>query len=305
MIHLRRLVLLLAVVAWAVISLPVGGSSSAPPWRTLAISGTPIELAFRALQPGEAVGATLRDDPTVRKVVLRFLDQSWTLAPSAQGGRPFALLGIDLNVKPGPYPMTIRVVRPDGQVESFSSEITVEPREFPSTRLSVAPAMLVPPPEEQERVKREQELVGAVLRVVSPEWLAEGPFISPLADYEPYPNFGQRRIYNNSVASTHVGVDIGAPWGAPAKASNAGRVVLASNLYLSGYTVIIDHGLGVFTYYCHFAKLQVKRGDLVRKGEVIALVGTTGRSTGPHLHWSLRIGPYRVDPFSLVALPIR
>jgi murein DD-endopeptidase MepM/ murein hydrolase activator NlpD len=143
-----------------------------------------------------------------------------------------------------------------------------------------------------------------VLRVVSPDWLATGSFESPLPGREPFPNFGQRRIYNKSSRSTHTGVDIAAPSGTPVRASNSGRVVLAGRLYLSGYTVIIDHGLGLFSYYGHFSKLRVKRGDLVRKGEVIADVGTTGRSTGPHLHWSLRLLDSRVDPFSLIALPL-
>jgi murein DD-endopeptidase MepM/ murein hydrolase activator NlpD len=70
------------------------------------------------------------------------------------------------------------------------------------------------------------------------------------------------------------------------------------------WTVIIDHGHGVFTYCCHFDKLLVKRGDAVKKGQVIAEVGSTGRSTGPHLHWSARILSARVDPFSLAALPL-
>jgi len=80
--------------------------------------------------------------------------------------------------------------------------------------------------------------------------------------------------------------------------------VLASNLYLSGETVIIDHGRGVFTFYCHFSKILVKRGDLVKRGQPIARVGNTGRSTGPHLHWAVRIRDVRVDPFSLVDLPL-
>jgi murein DD-endopeptidase MepM/ murein hydrolase activator NlpD len=99
-------------------------------------------------------------------------------------------------------------------------------------------------------------------------------------------------------------VDIAAPRGTKAAAPNSGRIVLANKLYYSGWTVIIDHGRGVFTYCCHFDKLLVKRGDVVRKGQAIAEVGSTGRSTGPHLHWSARILAARVDPFSLAALPL-
>ena len=160
------------------------------------------------------------------------------------------------------------------------------------------------PPEEAERIEREAALVASVLSVVSPEWLGTGPFTTPLPEGEPFPNFGQRRLYNNDVASVHSGVDISAPAGTPARAANSGRVVLAANLYYSGNTVIIDHGLGVFTYYGHFSKILVKRGQPVKKGEVIAEVGSTGRSTGPHLHWSVRVLDSRVDPFSLAALPL-
>jgi murein DD-endopeptidase MepM/ murein hydrolase activator NlpD len=88
------------------------------------------------------------------------------------------------------------------------------------------------------------------------------------------------------------------------RASNAGKVVLASHLYLSGKTVIIDHGQGVFSLYCHFSRILVKRGVTVKKGALIGKIGNTGRSTGPHLHWAFKIFDSRVDPYSLVCLPI-
>jgi murein DD-endopeptidase MepM/ murein hydrolase activator NlpD len=79
---------------------------------------------------------------------------------------------------------------------------------------------------------------------------------------------------------------------------------MASHLYFGGKTVILDHGQGVFTSYGHMSRLLVKRGDIVAKGTVIGLIGSTGRSTGPHLHWSVRVGGARVDPRSLLALPL-
>jgi len=247
--------------------------------------------------------AKLGNDPGVRRVVLRFLGQVRTLEPAEGGGLPFGLFGLDLALEPGPRRLEVKIERSDRSSESLAREIIIEPKEFPSTRLRVSPKMIAPPPEEQERIKREQELVAAVLGTVTPDWLAEGAFVSPLEGFEPLPNFGQRRIYNEAVSSVHAGVDIGAPSGTPVRAPNGGRIVLASHLYFSGWTVIIDHGRGVFTYVCHFSEVLVKRGEAVRKGDVIARVGSTGRSTGPHLHWSVRIGPKRVDPFSLAALP--
>jgi murein DD-endopeptidase MepM/ murein hydrolase activator NlpD len=118
------------------------------------------------------------------------------------------------------------------------------------------------------------------------------------------PNFGEKRIYNNVPRSSHSGIDIAAPFGSPARASNSGRVVLARDLYFSGKTVIIDHGLGLFTYYCHFSRLKVSRGEAVEKGSVIALTGSTGRSTGPHLHWGVRLHGSRVDPAALLGLEL-
>jgi len=90
--------------------------------------------------------------------------------------------------------------------------------------------------------------------------------------------------------------------GQPIKAANHGRVVLASNLYFSGNTVIIDHGLGLFTVYCHMSKLLVKRGAMTDRGQVIGLAGSTGLSTGPHLHWAAKINQARVDPLALLEI---
>jgi murein DD-endopeptidase MepM/ murein hydrolase activator NlpD len=282
----------------------MAAAAGRPAGQKLVVPGIPVEIVARSFQPGEVLLAQLADDPSVRRVVIRFLGQSLTLEPAGPGGTPFGLFGLDLGLKPGTSTLTLKAEWKDGRVASSTQEVVLEPKEFPSTRLRVAPEMVTPPAEEAERIRREQELVAEVLRLASPDWLAEGGVVSPLEAFEPYPNFGQRRIFNDAAPSIHTGVDIGAPWGTPVKAPGAGRVVLASQLYVSGWTVIIDHGRGVFSYTCHYASILVKRGDLVRKGQVIARVGTTGRSTGPHLHWSIRVGPNRVDPFSLVALPL-
>jgi len=104
--------------------------------------------------------------------------------------------------------------------------------------------------------------------------------------------------------STHSGVDISAPYGSPVRAANSGKVVLARELYFSGKTVILNHGLGLYTYYCHFSKIKVKLGDIVKKGDAVGLVGSTGRSTGPHLHWGVKVQDSRVDPLALLILPL-
>jgi len=295
-----RLGLFIAVVIPAAL---VFGKKSTPPIQSLLIPSVPVELFFRSLQPGEVILAVAKDDPSIKGIVLRLQNQIRRIEFDG-GGPPLALLGLDVAAKAQSCVLEITTEHPDGSAETYRQDLIIGAKEFPKKNFFVAQNMLAPPAAEAERVKREAALVAAVLNVVSPKWLASGNFLSPLPDYEPYPNFGQRRVYNKTTTSTHAGVDIAAPLGTPVKAANGGRVVLAGRLYLSGNTVIIDHGLGVFTYYCHFSKLLVKRGDIVKKGDLIAKVGNTGRSTGPHLHWSLRILNSRVDPFSLVALPL-
>lgn len=276
------------------------------PFRTIEPAQAPLVIIFRSLQPGEVLLVRLKEDESVKRVALTLGDQARVLEPAAADspGSPQALLGIDMGMKPQTLVLKAKIERREGPAASVEIPLLIELRKYPSTRLDVAPAMANPPAKEMETIRRESILVADVLSMVSPDWLAEGPFQSPLPAYEPYPNFGQQRIYNKTVASVHAGVDISAPRGTEAAAPNAGRIVLAARLYFSGYTVIIDHGRGVFTFCCHFDELLVKRGDLVRKGQAIAKVGSTGRSTGPHLHWSVKVLSARVDPFSLVALPL-
>jgi len=174
-------------------------------------------------------------------------------------------------------------------------------RDFPKRKLSVDPKYVHPPREVQERIKREAEILAQIYGQISSEWLAQGKFELP-CDGQLSPNFGQQRIYNNVPRSIHAGVDIAIASGQPIKAANDGRVALASNLYFSGNTVIIDHGLGLYTVYCHMSKLLVKRGAMVRQGEVIGLAGSTGLSTGPHLHWAAKINEARIDPLALLEI---
>jgi murein DD-endopeptidase MepM/ murein hydrolase activator NlpD len=199
--------------------------------------------------------------------------------------------------------MTIKVLKAGGFVEDIRKDLLVVERKFPSTKLELKPEYVTPPASVLGRIKREAELVTLAMSVVTPEWLGDGPFVLP-HEAPSWSNFGQKRLNNNVLQSLHTGLDIRVPFGEPIGASNAGRVVMASDLYLGGKTVIIDHGLGVFSTYGHMSELRVKRGDVVKKGQTIGLCGTTGRSTGPHLHWSFKIFSARVDPEAMLRLPL-
>ncbi len=262
-------------------------------------AGPAIGLRWRALQPGETLMVSLDDPRGIRKAVVLFRGKTFVL----DAGSPFALIGLDLDLKPGSYPMDISVSRTDRAPEVLRRDIVLETKDFPLKKLWVKEGYAVPPREVQDRIAREAEIVAAVYARITPRWLGNGSFVLP-HEGKAFPNFGQRRIYNNRPRSTHGGVDIAAPMGDPIRAANSGRVVLASYLYFGGKTVILDHGLGIFSSYGHMSKLLVKRGDSVGKGDRIGLAGSTGRSTGPHLHWSVRIYDARIDPFSLLALNI-
>ena len=124
----------------------------------------------------------------------------------------------------------------------------------------------------------------------------------PIPGVEGGRNFGHRRVFNGQPRAPHSGADLTAATGVEINAVNAGRVVLAKDLFFSGNAVFIDHGLGVYSTYLHLSEMLVEPGTMVEQGQVIGLAGATGRVTGPHLHWGVRILSARVDPFSLLEL---
>ncbi len=267
------------------------------PLRTA--SGLTIEMDYEALEPGQPILLVLKS-PEIAAAIVHFRGQTVVLK---SGSEPMAFLGIDLDTKPGSYPVDVQFERAGGGIEAFRSRVLVKEKKFPSIRLRVPQEFVTPPKAVEERIRRESEMVALVFSLTTPEWLGDGAFIAP-HPVAPWPNFGQRRVTNGVLSSVHGGIDLPVPFGEPIKAVNRGRVVLASPLYLSGGTVIIDHGLGVFSYYCHLSAILVRRGDVVGKGMAIGRCGSTGRSTGPHLHWSMRVGPSRVDPYVFLALPV-
>ena len=115
-------------------------------------------------------------------------------------------------------------------------------------------------------------------------------------------NFGKRRILNGQSGSPHGGVDFPATTGTPVHAPQRGQVVLAEELFFSGNTVVLDHGLGIYTLYAHLSEISVKVGDALETGAVLGKVGATGRVTGPHLHWGLTVEGARVNPLQIVEL---
>ena len=183
------------------------------------------------------------------------------------------------------------------------THVDVTPRDWPIEKINgVPPATVNPPPEIAARIAREQSSVTAVrTRDDAREDFAQA-FIWPVQG-RISGRFGNQRVYNGTPKTPHSGMDIAAANGTPVKAPAAGIVTFASpSLYLTGGTVVIDHGAGVSSNFLHLSRIDVKVGDRVKQGQVFAAVGATGRATGPHLHWGMNWFDVRIDPLLVLEL---
>jgi biotin carboxyl carrier protein len=258
-----------------------------------------IVVAARSLQPGELIVLTFPIEGNPAEVAVTIFGkrlQAFQQAP----GRWRALAGIDLDQKPGDYPATVEA-RFEHTTVRRTKQIVVRPKRFPTRTLTVSPDFVNPPPAAQAQIERDTVFLRDLHEHPAPERLWRGPFVRPVPDAA-NSRFGTRSVFNGEPRSPHGGADFSSPLGRPVKAPNAGRVVAARELYFAGNVVIIDHGLGVFSMLAHLSRIDVHEGDEVRAGEIVGLVGATGRVTGPHLHWSLTVSGARVDPLSALAL---
>ncbi|MCE7032819.1 M23 family metallopeptidase [Lysobacter sp. GX 14042] len=191
-------------------------------------------------------------------------------------------------------PVEVRVQRPDGRVETVA--VRVDARDWPVERVGGLPPKTVSPPKAvAERIAREQARVAEArtrdeARAGFAEhftWPVEGRISG---------RFGNHRVYNGTPGAPHSGMDIAAATGTPVRAPASGIVSFADDLYLTGGTVVLDHGHGVSSNFLHLSRMDVEPGTEVRQGEVIGAVGATGRATGPHLHWGMNWFDVRIDP---------
>jgi murein DD-endopeptidase MepM/ murein hydrolase activator NlpD len=213
-----------------------------------------------------------------------------------------AFVGVDLEKPVGSYDFAATATTASGDPVTCRAPIVVKAGKFATERLKVAPNFVEPNPEQLAKAEEDRKKLRELYATVTPEKLWQGRFRVPLDGVTTGGNFGHRRVLNGTPSSPHTGVDFPVPTGTLVHAAQRGRVVLAEELYFSGNTVIVDHGLGVYTLYGHFSEIDVKPGDTVNVGEVIGKVGATGRVTGPHLHWGLTVNHARVNALSIVRL---
>ena len=211
------------------------------------------------------------------------------------------ILGVDLDAKPGEHRADAVLTMNDGHVERRDITINVIAKKFPTSQLNVNEKFVELNKADLNRAHRESKETEAITGHMTTDLVPDEPFTVPIPGITGT-NFGARRIFNGEPRAPHSGADLHATAGTPVHAANRGRVVLAKELFFTGNTVILDHGLGIYSLYAHLSRIEVKRGDIVKNGQIIGLVGATGRVTAPHLHWGMRVQGARVDPFSLVGL---
>ncbi len=213
-----------------------------------------------------------------------------------------ALVGVDLYKRPGEAALRARAFPESGPPVECHLELRITDGEFPVQRLDVAPMYVDPSPADAARSQREMAELRGIFSSVTRERRWQRRFETPLPGYEASGSFGKRRVFNDKPRSPHSGEDFSAPRGTPVRAPARGRVVLAKGLFFLGNTVILDHGFGLFSFFGHLSAIEVEPGTLVEEGALLGKVGATGRVTGPHLHWGVRLGDARVDPMDLLAL---
>ncbi|MBT4792116.1 MAG: M23 family metallopeptidase [Halobacteriovoraceae bacterium] len=178
-------------------------------------------------------------------------------------------------------------------------EVNVSQFKYAKERLNVDQRRVVLSKKDKARSAREWHLTQKLYKQSPGKSFADGEFSVPLDSFITS-HYGKKRIFNNLKKTQHLGNDFRAKVGTPIPASNRGKIVFAGDLFYTGNVVIIDHGLDIFTLYGHLSKINVKAGAMVKKGDIIGLSGKTGRVSGPHLHWGVKINGFNIDGFSLV-----
>jgi murein DD-endopeptidase MepM/ murein hydrolase activator NlpD len=255
----------------------------------------------RSLQPGELVLFEVRSSHPLNKLTIEAFDREFPGFSGENGLAWTGLVGIDLETKPGRYGVKVRGADTEGRSLTAEGTLKVKAKKFPTRELKVDQKYVSPPEDVLARIQEESKRVSGIFASTAPQKYWDEPFSLPVPG-QVISEFGKRNIYNGQPRSPHTGVDFRGATGTPIRAPNAGKVVLAANLYYSGNTVILDHGLGLYSYLGHMSALAVKEGDPVKAGDIVGKVGATGRVTGPHLHWTVRLDGTRIDPLSLVDL---
>ncbi len=256
-----------------------------------------LALQPERVRPGDALLVTVRGASAPPAGTLG--DRPLAFYPIPGGFR--ALVALSVDATPGTLPVAVEVAGGGAAAERLQAAVEVVEPGFRSKELGVAKRFIEPPPAARRRMKTDQAAFQrAFAREFSPP-LFSGNFAPP-RDAEVTGRFGDKRTFNGVKKSQHYGDDLHGALGDPVAAANDGTVVLARDCYASGRSVVVWHGARTFTVYFHLSKVSVRPGQAVKRGQLLGLVGQSGRVTGPHLHWGVKIADLYVDPESVLRL---
>ena len=277
------------------------GLISAAPALAAPDGALSISVSTGTPASGDPVLVEVAANGPVDNLVLLWKEAAWPMREAAPG-RYEGLIGVDLDDPEGPATVAAEGLL-DGTGFRAEAEVRISPRKFAVQRLTLPKGMAEFDNATLVRIGAEAaELSRRFSRVTPPRWRI--PFLPPVEEYRPT-NFGARRVINGDPRMPHSAVDINLPAGTPVRAIADGRVAFADEQFFGGRSVVIDHGGGVFSVYYHLKEFSVAEGQEISRGDRIGSVGATGRATGPHLHFGVRVPGGRIDPTRLFALPGR
>ena len=253
---------------------------------------------------GQVLVVKVKGEDQATEVNGTFLKRTIPFFREFRPGEPdgyIGLLGIDMQDEPGSYDLAVEVKQGE-QAKQLSFNVLVAKENFIVEHLTLPKDKVDLDEKGAARWKAEQEQVKQALAENSRLKLWRSNFVEPV-NGKRTGIFGSVRIMNGKPRNPHNGEDIGAPMGTDVAATNDGIVRITVDHIFSGKGVFVDHGLGFYTMYFHLSEILVKDGDLVTAGQIIGKVGATGRATGPHLHWGVKLNGARVNPYALLDLP--
>lgn len=259
----------------------------------------PVSAPLRIKQ-GEVLWLNVPGPSEADVAQLHFRD-SVLLLNRGKDGRFEGLVGVDLAEAPARHDLEIRYLSGRRVIERRIYPLEVLEASFGTQVLELPEKMVELDAKTLKRVRKEKKEILAAFESSDDQRLWSEPFLLPV-EGRISGRFGFRRILNGQPRTPHSGEDIVVPLGTDVQATNDGVVRFIGNHFFSGRSVVLDHGMGLQTMYFHLHEIKVTPGDRVRRGQVIGSVGSTGRATGPHLHWGARLGRSRVNPLSLVGL---
>lgn len=262
-----------------------------------ALAGVRVRLSPPSIRPGTLFQIDV-DGADLKSAAATVGSRVFPLYEAGPGRfRGFATVPIDHRA--GRKLVHVAVVGGDLEARSASVPLEILARKVASQKLTVNAKFTSPSARHVAQMKSDRKALRACYQVpFGPPRFSKG-FVDPLGN-ERGSRFGERRVFNGRTRSRHWGLDIDGRMGEPVRAANDGLVVLARPCFMSGLTVIVSHGAGLFTGYFHFSRFEAKVGQTVRRGEVLGYVGSTGRSTGPHLHFSAKLHGALIDPEALL-----